>query len=248
MVLFESNYTDVRLAVVGLMRGFQDTVMCGDYSKLGKDDVENGPTFSVCCVELSEVVLDGSGMPRITFGPRCIPRRRNDGSMSMPVKRLGIIRDYMLRDGERRCPIALPSRLMARRMSPVAMCARLTKPWNGIDVQKKLCSTSRMRSATFEGRTCQRMNGSVLRRKTAGKTGNSEDTSLHQLLNQLSTTSDQSIQQPCTTPTLQDHKKTRSCLQSSLVGRVVLRNGLLLEEKLAHGSHRGIPINVESEE
>jgi hypothetical protein len=248
MVLFESNYTDVRLAVVGLMRGFQDTVMCGDYSKLGKDDVENGPTFSVCCVELSEVVLDGSGMPRITFGPRCIPRRRNDGSMSMPVKRLGIIRDYMLRDGERKCLIALPSRLMARRMSPVAMCARLTKPWNGIDVQKKLCSTSRMRSATFEGRTCQRMNDSVLRRKTAGKTGNSEDTSLHQLLNQLSTTSDQSIQQPCTTPTLQDHKKTRSCLQSSLVGRVVLRNGLLLEEKLAHGSHRGIPINVESEE
>ena len=28
----------------------------------------------------------------------------------------------------------------------------------------------------------------------------------------------------------------------------MLRNGLLLEEKLAHGSHRGIPINVESEE
>ena len=128
MVLFESNYTDVRLAIVGLMRGFQDTVMCGDYSKPGKDDVENGPTFSVCCVELSEVVLDGSGMPRITFGPKCIPRRKNDGSMSMLVKRLGIIRDYMLRDGERRCPIALPSRLMARQMSPVAMCARLTKP------------------------------------------------------------------------------------------------------------------------
>jgi hypothetical protein len=56
MALFESNYTDVRLAIVGLMSGFHDTVMCGDYSKPGKDDVVNGPTFSVCCVELSEAV------------------------------------------------------------------------------------------------------------------------------------------------------------------------------------------------
>jgi hypothetical protein len=196
MALFELNYTDVRLAIVGLMRGFHGTVMCGDYSKPGKDDVENGPTFSACCVELSEVVLDGSGMPRITFGPKSIPIRKNDGSMSMLVKRLGTIRDCMLRGGGKRCPIALPSRLMARQMSPVAMCARLTMPLKGIDVQRKLCSTFRMRSATFEDRTCQRMNDSVLRRKTAGKTENSEDTSLHRLLNRLSTISDQSIQQP----------------------------------------------------
>ena len=93
MVLFESNYTDVRLAVVGLMKGFHDMVMCGDYSKPGKDDVENGPTFSVCCVELSEVVLDGSGMPRITSGQRCTPRCKNAGSTSTPARSPGTTQD-----------------------------------------------------------------------------------------------------------------------------------------------------------
>ena len=42
MVLFESNYTDVQLVIVALMSGFHDTVMCGGYSKLGKDEVESG--------------------------------------------------------------------------------------------------------------------------------------------------------------------------------------------------------------
>jgi hypothetical protein len=127
MELFESNCTDVQLAIVGRMRGFHDTVMYGDCSKPGKDDVENGPTFSACYVELLEDVLDGSGMPRIISGLRSTPRCKNDGSTSMLVRRLGIIRDYMLRDGERRCLIASPSQLMAQQMSLVAMSARLTK-------------------------------------------------------------------------------------------------------------------------
>jgi hypothetical protein len=64
MELFESSYIDVQLAIVGLTKGFRDMVTCGDYSRSEKDDAENGPTFSACCAEPLEVVLDGYGMPR----------------------------------------------------------------------------------------------------------------------------------------------------------------------------------------
>jgi hypothetical protein len=170
--------------------------MCGGYSKPGKDDVENGPTFSACYVGQSEVVLDGSGMPRTTSGRRFSLRCKNDGSMSTFVKRLGTTHDYMLKDGARRCLTASPSQLTAQLMSLAGMCERLSRHLNGTDVPRKSCSTSKMRSACYEDRTWQRTNDSVLRRRIAGKTRNSEDTSWHQLLNPSSTTSDQSIQQP----------------------------------------------------
>jgi hypothetical protein len=103
MELYEWNYTDARLAIVGHTKDFHDTVMCGDCSKPGKDEVESGLMSLACYVELSEAESGGSGMPRTTSGPKSILRCKNDGSMSTLARSLGIIHDYMLKDGERRC-------------------------------------------------------------------------------------------------------------------------------------------------
>lgn len=137
MARYESNYTDAQLAIAVPTNVSHDMAMYGGYYKPEKDDAENGPTSSACYVVQSVVEYDGSGMPKIMYGPRSTPRCKNDGSTSMLVKRHGITQGYMLRVGERRCHTALHSLWMAQPMSLDDMYARLNMHWSEIGVQRK---------------------------------------------------------------------------------------------------------------
>ena len=56
MAPFESNCIDVRLAIAVLTNDFHDMAMYGDYFRLGRDDVANGPMSLACYVEQLEDV------------------------------------------------------------------------------------------------------------------------------------------------------------------------------------------------
>src|SRR5258707_824223 len=94
IVLCESSCIDVRMVVADHTSDFHDMAMFGGCCRLGKVDVENGPTSSACYVEQWAVVYDGYGMLKIMYGRRSTRRCKNDGFMSMPAKKLGIIHGY----------------------------------------------------------------------------------------------------------------------------------------------------------
>lgn len=100
---YESNYIAVQQVIAAHTRDFHDTAMCGDYYKHERAGAENGPMFSACCVELSVAVLDGYGTLRTMSGPKSTQSNKNDGSISMLAKKLGITRGCTQMGGERRC-------------------------------------------------------------------------------------------------------------------------------------------------
>lgn len=173
----ESSYTDALRRIVELTSDFPDTVMSGGYCRHGKAELENGQMCSVCCAEHSEDGSDGYGTWRTTSGPRCTRIRNGDGFTSMLARRHGTTRDYTLRDGERRCRTASPSPSMVRQMSPADMFARQSMHWSEAGVPKKSCSTSRTRSADYDGRIWPRMSDSVSRRRIPEKTESFEASS-----------------------------------------------------------------------
>ena len=72
-------------------------VMYGLFCSHKEADVENGPTALPCSAELWVVECDGFGMQRIMSGLRSTRNTRDDGSMSMHVRRRGTIPGYMLK-------------------------------------------------------------------------------------------------------------------------------------------------------
>ena len=79
------------------MNDSRGTVMYGLFYSHKGVDVGNGPTALQCYAELWVAECDGFGMQRITSGLRCTLNIRNDGFMSMHVRRRGIIPGYTLK-------------------------------------------------------------------------------------------------------------------------------------------------------
>jgi hypothetical protein len=116
VVPFALNFIDAPLRTAERMNGFLAMAMCGDYCKLDEDVSANGPTASACSAAPWVVESDGSGTQKTMCGLKSIQNISDDGFTSMHAKRLGTALVCILKDGARRCHIALPSPSMERQM------------------------------------------------------------------------------------------------------------------------------------
>lgn len=172
------------------MKDSHDMVTCGSCCKPEREDVANGLIASACSVAQWEEGYDGCGTWKIMCGRRSGRTSKNDGSMSTPVKNLGIAHVYMLKVGENRCLIASPSPAMGQPMSPDAMYERSSRQNLENVVRKRCCCTSPMRFGVFDEGTWPRMSAFVWKRRMLQRIRSCAAMSSRPLLSLSSPTSD----------------------------------------------------------